>query len=126
MKTHMKGDAGHVCTECGMSFLKLSHLLSHKKTHKGADEGEGQQSTSAENNSDCDNEITLEINEDDDEQEDDMLEEYFKPKTKTVKKDKGRYECKYCFKVMTTFVGLKIHMRRHTGSDLAKCKVSFI
>ncbi|XP_001809587.2 zinc finger protein ZFP2 [Tribolium castaneum] len=127
MKTHVKGgDTGHVCGECGMSFMKLSHLLSHKKTHKGdkSDEGEsGQQSTAADNNSDCDNDITLEINEDEDDDDDDALEEYFKPKTKTSKKDKGTYECKFCFKIMTTFVGLKIHMRRHTGSDLAKCKL---
>jgi hypothetical protein len=132
MKTHVKTDAGHLCAECGMSFMKLSNLLSHKKMHKSdsgekSDDGEnGQQSTAADNNSDCDNEITLEINEDDDDDEDeeDALDEYFKPKTKSSKKDKGTYECKYCFKIMTTFVGLKIHMRRHTGSDLAKCKVS--
>jgi KRAB domain-containing zinc finger protein len=131
MKTHVKTDAGHLCAECGMSFMKLSNLLSHKKMHKSdsgekSDDGEnGQQSTAADNNSDCDNEITLEINEDDDDDEDeeDALDEYFKPKTKSSKKDKGTYECKYCFKIMTTFVGLKIHMRRHTGSDLAKCKL---
>ena len=133
MKTHVKSDAGHVCAECGRSFMKLSHLLSHKKTHKSdekSDEGEnGQQSASAEIQSDGDNEeVTLEIHdeddEDEDEEEDDVLEEYFKPKARPTKKDKVTYECKYCYKIMTTFVGLKIHMRRHTGSDLAKCKVS--
>ncbi|XP_023017036.1 uncharacterized protein isoform X2 [Leptinotarsa decemlineata] len=37
--------------------------------------------------------------------------------------DKAIYECKECTKVMTTYIGLKIHMRRHTGADLSTCKL---
>lgn len=129
MKTHMKGDKGHICGECGRSFLKLSHLLSHKKVHKSDDKvgdvenGQGgEQSTATNDNSDCD--YVEELDGNDGEDGDDIINEYFKPKTKVSKKEKGRFECKFCFKVMTTFVGLKIHMRRHTGADLAKCKVT--
>lgn len=39
------------------------------------------------------------------------------------KKDHTLYECKECNKILTTYSGLKVHLRRHTGSDLAKCKV---
>lgn len=38
------------------------------------------------------------------------------------KKDGTLYECKECNKILTTYCGLRIHMRRHTGADLAKCK----
>ncbi|XP_057665944.1 zinc finger protein 420-like isoform X1 [Diorhabda carinulata] len=38
-------------------------------------------------------------------------------------KDKALYECKECSKVMTTYLGLKIHMRKHTGSDLSTCNL---
>ncbi|XP_049822361.1 zinc finger protein 470-like isoform X3 [Aethina tumida] len=44
-------------------------------------------------------------------------------KDKTDVKDKAVYECKECSKFMTTYVGLKIHMRRHTGDDLQTCKL---
>lgn len=39
------------------------------------------------------------------------------------KKDHTLYECKECNKILTTYSGLKVHLRRHTGADLAKCKV---
>ncbi|KAJ8960781.1 hypothetical protein NQ318_020075 [Aromia moschata] len=38
-------------------------------------------------------------------------------------KDKILYECKECSKMMTTYIGLKIHMRRHTGADLSFCDI---
>ncbi|XP_066260460.1 zinc finger protein 420-like [Euwallacea similis] len=38
------------------------------------------------------------------------------------KKDSTLYECKECNKILTTYTGLKVHLRRHTGADLAKCK----
>lgn len=38
-------------------------------------------------------------------------------------KDKTLYECKECSKVMTTYLGLKIHMRKHTGADLSTCNI---
>ncbi|XP_019757245.1 zinc finger protein 91 isoform X3 [Dendroctonus ponderosae] len=38
------------------------------------------------------------------------------------KKDHTLYECKECNKILTTYSGLKVHLRRHTGSDLSKCK----
>lgn len=131
VKTH-SSDPGHLCAVCGLSFMKLSHLLSHKKVHKTesaekSDEGENMngKGDNAANNSECDD-ITFEIHEDGDDEHTDSLEEYFKPKTKSKKKEKGTFECKFCCKIMTTFVGLKIHMRRHTGDDLVKCKVSYI
>lgn len=37
---------------------------------------------------------------------------------------KKHFECKYCHKVLTTAVGLKIHTRRHTGINLHVCNVS--
>ncbi|XP_050501833.1 zinc finger protein 852-like [Diabrotica virgifera virgifera] len=40
-----------------------------------------------------------------------------------TEKDKATYECKECSKVMTTYIGLKIHMRKHTGTDLATCNI---
>ncbi|CAH0557337.1 unnamed protein product [Brassicogethes aeneus] len=60
------------------------------------------------------------------EEEDDKDDVLFKVNTRKErpeKKDKAIYECKECSKIMTTYVGLKIHMRRHTGDDLAVCKL---
>ncbi|XP_030765393.1 zinc finger protein 189-like [Sitophilus oryzae] len=33
------------------------------------------------------------------------------------------YECKECSKVLTTYYGLRVHMRKHTGAELASCNV---
>lgn len=38
--------------------------------------------------------------------------------------EKALFECKQCPKVLTTYMGLKVHMRRHTGYDLVNCNVS--
>ncbi|CAH1127829.1 unnamed protein product [Ceutorhynchus assimilis] len=38
------------------------------------------------------------------------------------KKDSTLYECKHCRKILTTHAGLKLHLRKHTGIDLAQCK----
>lgn len=39
-------------------------------------------------------------------------------------RDENKYPCKYCGKILTTSIGLRIHMRRHTGNNLAECEVS--
>ncbi|KAG5885376.1 hypothetical protein JTB14_023763 [Gonioctena quinquepunctata] len=44
-----------------------------------------------------------------------------KKKSRTEETNKAMFECKECSKVMTTYIGLKIHMRRHTGADLSTC-----
>ncbi|KAL3282633.1 hypothetical protein HHI36_005808 [Cryptolaemus montrouzieri] len=41
----------------------------------------------------------------------------------TEKEKKGGLDCKICLKTLTTPAGLKIHMRKHTGSDLSVCEV---
>lgn len=38
--------------------------------------------------------------------------------------DENKFPCKFCGKVLTTSIGLRIHMRRHTGNNLAECEVS--
>ncbi|KAJ8970681.1 hypothetical protein NQ317_012363 [Molorchus minor] len=59
--------------------------------------------------------------------DDDFLLEVTKEKKirkkRGVGKDETIYECKECSKTMTTYLGLKVHMRRHTGSDLSVCKL---
>ncbi|XP_060518898.1 zinc finger protein 84-like isoform X2 [Cylas formicarius] len=37
--------------------------------------------------------------------------------------DAVSFECKECNKVMNSYTGLRIHMRKHNGSDLANCKL---
>ncbi|CAG9865144.1 unnamed protein product [Phyllotreta striolata] len=44
-----------------------------------------------------------------------------KRRERAEEKDKALYQCKECTKVMTTYIGLKIHMRKHTGADLSTC-----
>ncbi|CAH1984917.1 unnamed protein product [Acanthoscelides obtectus] len=46
-----------------------------------------------------------------------------KGKRKKSDDDKALFECKECNKFMTTYLGLRVHMRRHTGSDLSMCKL---
>lgn len=46
-----------------------------------------------------------------------------KPRGRPPKKDNTLYKCKECDKILTTYTGLKVHLRRHTGADLARCKV---
>lgn len=78
------------------------------------------------------NDFPFSDDEDDDDvdgADDDFLTAIKKDKTnktkKTEEKDKALYQCKECTKVMTTYLGLKIHMRRHTGADLSFCKVCY-
>ncbi|KAI4465900.1 hypothetical protein MML48_3g00019620 [Holotrichia oblita] len=44
-------------------------------------------------------------------------------KDKIDKSDTDRYECKFCSKTLITYMGLKIHERRHTGNNLHTCGV---
>lgn len=118
MKTHNKvgGEMKHICVECGMGFDRAHLLIKHKKEHK------------VESNS---QNIKMEV------AENDIKTEQMQPENPDMSAngivqgasevgDDSRFECKFCGKVLTTHMGLRIHMRRHTGRNLANCEVRIL
>lgn len=94
------------CEDCDLSFPKAYLLSRHMREHKS--------------------QICVKV----EGREDDNIDvsEYLKNECPDIDiqddETKGKHECKYCNKVLTTFVGLQIHMRRHTGHNLQPCGVS--
>lgn len=121
MKTHSKGvgEMKHICVECGMGFDRVHFLIKHKKEHN------------LESNSQS---IKMEDTEHDVKLEQAQLEDCDMSANGIVQGLEGasevnndnRFECKYCGKVLTTHMGLRIHIRRHTGRNLANCEVSIL
>lgn len=125
MKIHNKNDSlKHTCKECGANFPNSYLLIRHKKVHnKKADESSAAESK--------DVNIKTENNDNASEKlgssnaiSNGIFEEL--DSTKMNIGDDGMFPCNFCGKVLTTHMGLRIHMRRHTGHNLAKCEVSFI
>ncbi|GJQ86443.1 hypothetical protein Trydic_g10350 [Trypoxylus dichotomus] len=90
----------HTCDECGITFPKAYLLSKHMKEHK--------------------NRILDDAGGDD---VSEYLKDSFSNGENQDKSDNDKYECKFCSKVLSTYVGLKIHVRRHTGSNLHACDV---
>lgn len=117
MKIHNKGSAEmkHICVECGMGFDKMHSLMKHKKEHTLDNKGDTKMDIT-----EVDIKTEPMKEDDSDSSKNGFVQE---ENNKTVRKNK-RFECKFCNKVMTTSIGLSIHMRRHTGHNLANCEVS--
>ncbi|KAJ8920878.1 hypothetical protein NQ315_015671 [Exocentrus adspersus] len=81
----------------------------------------------ANDNTDIFNDDFIYSDDDSEDDEDDFLAALKKERGSKSKaygeKDKTFYHCPECNKAMTTYLGLKIHMRRHTGADLSFCKL---
>lgn len=102
MKIHSKTDnMKHVCDICDQKFCSEYLLGKHMREHdeKLAEE-------KSENVIENSNEV---------ENGNQQLKEYYK-------NDNGLYECNICNKTLSTVLGLRIHMRRHTGNNLAHCQ----
>lgn len=141
----------HRCIDCGMGFTRAYHLAKHKKEYRGScgdsakpfpnvNEGDelSQNHMKRESVDVDEHDFSLDVRIDRTNDTDDNNENYIDTselennvlhredgvKTRNVTKRDGRsFQCKYCFKVLTTFPGLRIHMRRHTGANLYCCRV---
>lgn len=91
----------HYCNSCGVLFNNMSTLLRHRtEIH--------------------------ELEGDDLEQENDgdPFDEFLHMDDEGGNaSEKKNYLCKFCNKTMSTYNGYRIHLRRHTGEDMADCKV---
>lgn len=108
--THDKSNFEHSCNDCEFKTTVACEMHHHIKIHNKSDVDCNVNTTKMKNHTDND----------DDDDDDESLE-----KLNEKNKDKALYECKECSKVMTTYVGLQIHMRRHTGNGLVSCNVTF-
>lgn len=114
LKVHNKNDnIEYVCNTCDKTFCSIYLLEKHKSEHP-----ENSQVID-------DNEQKLDKPESVSENSNDLEEESDEQK-ESCKPHKGAFECNFCQKTLNTALGLKIHMRRHTGNNLAKCQVSAV
>ncbi|KAK9743897.1 Zinc finger, C2H2 type [Popillia japonica] len=105
LKSVHKTDAEYntyTCEVCGLTFSKGSLLSKHLKEHQ--------------------NEILV-VKDATDEKDKIDISTFLKDSENQDKTDTDRYECKFCSKILITYMGLKIHERRHTGNNLHTCGV---
>lgn len=103
MKVHGKKDnMKYTCDVCDKKLCSSYLLAKHKSEH-------------AEENADDAKTVG--------ESSDGMVEEGDEIK-ECNKAENGLYECNFCKKLLSTSLGLRIHLRRHTGKNLARCEVS--
>lgn len=98
LRTHYKHGEELKCVDCNMQFDKISDLVNHCQEHNGETEI-----------------VKIEIEPSIDFEEDGLTEH--------TNKTEKRFECNFCGKIVTTHMGLQIHMRKHTGKNLATCEV---
>lgn len=145
LKIHQRKHTGenlHICQVCNTKFTKRNHLARHMKVHGKKDEtkyacdqcdekfcsnylltkhkNEHAEELKGENSDEKmeDSETVGESN-----GVEENLDEQLKLKA-CFNPESGLYECGFCKKLLSTLLGLRIHMRRHTGDNLAKCEVS--
>lgn len=110
MQVHAKEEnVQHVCDICDKTFCSIYLLEKHKSEHteqSGEDKAEKSDETE-----------TVGDNSDGVEKENEQIKECYKS-------ENGTYECTICKKSLSTDVGMRIHMRRHTGNNLSKCQVN--
>lgn len=95
MKVHGKKDASkHACDECDEKFYSGYLLAKHKREH--ADEAQ---------------------------ENEEKKGEFEEGELRNGKEEGGLFECNFCKKLLGTPLGLRIHMRKHTGVNLARCEV---
>lgn len=142
LKIHQRKHTGeklHVCQICQGKFTKRNHLIRHLKVH---DKKDGINYTCDV----CDKQLCSSY----------LLAKHKKEHAETVKTEElvdepekigensngvtvdgeqttgyskmenGLYECNFCKKLLSTPLGLRTHLRRHTGKNLARCEVSYI
>lgn len=122
-------DEKHICDICGAFFNEEKDLDAHQLEHKLEDlKNDLDSNTFDVEKGDEDDEMEKEEDlEEEEEEGDEEADDYFgdKDAKKSRAQQKGLYECKFCYKVLTTSMGMKIHLRRHTGRDLYDCQVRF-
>lgn len=92
--------SSYTCKVCDKALNSKKNLLTHMRRHRYNKIGEGE------------------------EKELSTLVEMQESISSDEGKSKSNFECKYCQKILTTAMGLKIHTRRHTGVNLHMCNVS--
>lgn len=144
LKIHQRKHTGeklHTCQVCQSNFTKRNHLMRHMKVHSKKDNVkyvcslcdktfcssyllEKHRSEHTENLQNKNNEEKL----DDVENMAESLNELGTSELskECYKTENGMYECNVCKKTLNTSLGLRIHMRRHTGNNLARCQVRIL
>lgn len=107
------------CDKCDAEFTRSHHLIKHMQIHETnikheINEGNNCDEENTKNEVSVINLLETEIREVSDE---------FEEVKDNIPEDNKLLSCKYCSKTLTTAAGLKIHMRKHTGSDLATCEI---
>lgn len=142
LKIHQRKHTGeklHTCQTCQSTFTKRNHLIRHMRLHNKDDgvqsvcktcdktffsvylfekhKREHTENLQIENNGqELDKPESTPENSNGMEEGSDEVKESCVPR-------KGAFECNFCQKTLNTALGLKTHMRRHTGNNLAKCQV---